>query len=254
MSDWPPCESGRSAERDEADYEGDYTGDNHNRACLCGPGRWLDVMSRDLSAPEQRRLMLDSVRDYLEQLAEEGLEGLPLTTPRTAAPSPGAVGVKPAASAARPSAPDRASARAAAASSPDSTPPPSSELLSRYPGLKETASLEALSAFIGDCKRCKLAPLRTHLVFGVGNPRRRPDVRRRGAGRRRGHARRAVRRPRRPAADRHHRARDGARARRRLYLQRHQVPPARQSQSRARRGRRVRAVPRCARSTRCARA
>ncbi len=169
MSDWPPCESGRSAERDEADYEGDYTGDNHNRACLCGPGRWLDVMSRDLSAPEQRRLMLDSVRDYLEQLAEEGLEGLPSTTPRTAAPSPGAVDAKPAASAAKPSAPDGASARAAAASSPDSTPPPS-ELLSRYPGLEKTASLEALSAFIGDCKRCKLAPLRTHLVFGVGNP------------------------------------------------------------------------------------
>ena len=65
-------------------------------------------MSRDLSAPEQRRLMLDSVRDYLEQLAEEGLEGLPSTAPRTAAPGPGAVGAKPAASAARPSAPDGA--------------------------------------------------------------------------------------------------------------------------------------------------
>ena len=126
-------------------------------------------MSRDLSAPEQRRLMLDSVRDYLEQLAEEGLEGLPSTAPRTAAPGPGAVGAKPPASAARPAAPDGASARAAAASSPASTPP-SSELLSRYPGLETTASLEALSAFIGDCKRCKLAPLRTHLVFGVGNP------------------------------------------------------------------------------------
>ena len=127
-------------------------------------------MSRDLSAPEQRRLMLDSVRDYLEQLAEEGLEGLPSMRPRTAAPGPDAVGAKPAASAAaRPYAPDGASARAAAASSPGSTPPPS-ELLSRYPGLDKTGSLEALSEFIGDCKRCKLAPLRTHLVFGVGNP------------------------------------------------------------------------------------
>ena len=44
-------------------------------------------MSRDLTAPEQRRLLLDSVRDYLGQLAEEGLEGLPGTpTGRAAAP------------------------------------------------------------------------------------------------------------------------------------------------------------------------
>ncbi len=43
-------------------------------------------------------------------------------------------------------------------------------MLSRYPGLEKTATLEELRAFIGDCQRCKLAPLRTHLVFGVGNP------------------------------------------------------------------------------------
>jgi len=34
-------------------------------------------------------------------------------------------------------------------------------------------TLEALRADIGDCRRCKLAPSRTHLVFGVGNPRAR---------------------------------------------------------------------------------
>lgn len=31
-------------------------------------------------------------------------------------------------------------------------------------------SLNALRAEIGDCRRCKLAPHRTNLVFGVGNP------------------------------------------------------------------------------------
>ncbi|MBI2358248.1 MAG: uracil-DNA glycosylase [Deltaproteobacteria bacterium] len=31
-------------------------------------------------------------------------------------------------------------------------------------------SLEELRAAIGDCRRCKLWPGRTHLVFGVGNP------------------------------------------------------------------------------------
>ena len=35
------------------------------------------------------------------------------------------------------------------------------------------ADLEALRAAIGDCRRCTLAPHRTHLVFGVGNPRAR---------------------------------------------------------------------------------
>jgi uracil-DNA glycosylase len=126
-------------------------------------------MSRDLSAPEQRRRLLDSVRDYLEQLAEEGLEGLPATAaPRAAAPKAAA----PAASALEASAPapDGVSSRAAAAASPSRPAPAAIELLSRYPGLEKTATLEELSAFIGDCQRCKLAPLRTHLVFGVGNP------------------------------------------------------------------------------------
>ena len=47
-------------------------------------------------------------------------------------------------------------------------------------------ALAAVRADIGDCTRCKLHTLgRTQIVFGVGNPERRPDVRRRGAGRRR---------------------------------------------------------------------
>ena len=41
------------------------------------------------------------------------------------------------------------------------------------PGLAETNSLEELRAFIGDCRRCKLAGHRTQIVFGVGNPRAR---------------------------------------------------------------------------------
>jgi uracil-DNA glycosylase family 4 len=119
-------------------------------------------MSRDPTLPEHRRLVLDSIRDYLGQLAEEGLEGLP-------APTPARADAKRTASAASPLAVDGATTRAAATSPPRPAPAPV-ELLSRYPGLEKTATLEELSAFIGDCKRCKLAPLRTHLVFGVGNP------------------------------------------------------------------------------------
>jgi DNA polymerase len=36
--------------------------------------------------------------------------------------------------------------------------------------LRELATLPALREHIGDCQRCKLAPHRTNLVFGVGNP------------------------------------------------------------------------------------
>lgn len=42
--------------------------------------------------------------------------------------------------------------------------------LFRDPGLAAADSLPALQAHIGDCRRCKLAGGRTHLVFGVGNP------------------------------------------------------------------------------------
>ena len=123
-------------------------------------------MSRELSAPEHRRLLLDSVRDYLSQLAEEGLEGLPASEAIIAAGKTASVS-KPQASAAAAVSSTGGSVRAAAPSSP----PAPGELLSRYPDLEKAASLEEVSAFIGDCKRCKLAPLRTHLVFGVGNPR-----------------------------------------------------------------------------------
>jgi DNA polymerase len=34
----------------------------------------------------------------------------------------------------------------------------------------DAGTLEELRAAIGDCRRCKLWPGRTHLVFGVGNP------------------------------------------------------------------------------------
>src|SRR5262249_34321291 len=41
------------------------------------------------------------------------------------------------------------------------------------PGVARANSLEGLRDAIGDCQRCKLAPHRTNLVFGVGNPRAR---------------------------------------------------------------------------------
>lgn len=43
------------------------------------------------------------------------------------------------------------------------------ELLT-HPGVRDTRTLEDLRALVGDCQRCKLAPHRTKLVYGVGNP------------------------------------------------------------------------------------
>ncbi len=38
-------------------------------------------------------------------------------------------------------------------------------------GSEKSVTLEEIREDLGDCQRCKLAPLRTHIVFGAGNPR-----------------------------------------------------------------------------------
>ena len=97
------------------------------------------------------RVLRDSISDYLEQLQEEGLDGIPFEPP------PAALRLTQL----RRSSPDR--------NLPGATPA-GPELFSVYPGLEKTETLETLREFIGDCTRCKLAPGRTNLVFGVGNP------------------------------------------------------------------------------------
>ena len=130
-------------------------------------------------APPDRATILASLRDYVEQLREEGLEGLPvspraaatrakaasptLAMPRSAAESAPQPGSSP------PLGGDERGAETSAASRSDAAVP--TELFYRYPDLAQTADLNALREFIGDCQRCKLAPMRTHLVFGVGNPK-----------------------------------------------------------------------------------
>lgn len=106
-----------------------------------------------------RRVLIDSISDYLEQLKEEGLEGVPFQPP----PSQAAAAVE----AIAPAPPVKPAAR------PHSKAPLEAgrELFSVYPGLEKTETLEGLREFIGDCTRCKLAPGRTNLVFGVGNPK-----------------------------------------------------------------------------------
>jgi uracil-DNA glycosylase family 4 len=102
------------------------------------------------------KLLLDSVRDYIAQIREEGMDGLPVKDrPIVAARDDSR----------RSAIVDRPSPSATALSALPI------DLFSKYPGLDKTDDLEALRAFIGDCTRCKLHSGRTNLVFGVGDPK-----------------------------------------------------------------------------------
>jgi len=114
-------------------------------------------MNQDDPTLADRRVLIDSISDYLEQITEEGLEGVPFE------PRPMAAAVADAIAAASPARPAKPPSKAPVQAG--------RELFSSYPGLEKTETLEALREFIGDCTRCKLAPGRKNLVFGVGNPK-----------------------------------------------------------------------------------
>jgi uracil-DNA glycosylase family 4 len=118
--------------------------------------------SIDEADVEELRTLVGQLRTHLERRGRSGLQGVVMTkTSRPAAPAPVAVAPAPAAVAvASPGAPageridDRDGAVAAA---------------SEKPRIGK-AGLQVVRDDLGDCKRCKLAPARTNLVFGVGNP------------------------------------------------------------------------------------
>jgi DNA polymerase len=96
--------------------------------------------------------LASALRTYVEYQSELGVMGFPRAA-RVEAPEPDAPPM------------------------PAATPPvrgaePVRELFTS-PEVARADSLEALRAAIGDCQRCKLAPNRTNLVFGVGNPKAR---------------------------------------------------------------------------------
>ena len=77
---------------------------------------------------------------------------------------------------------ERAGIRTLAKGKPPAVKPPPAEESSLLRGMPndffadnskplQAKSLEELRAAIGDCQRCKLSSGRTHLVFGVGNPK-----------------------------------------------------------------------------------
>jgi len=89
-----------------------------------------------------------SIRAYLEELGESGIDGFPADSPGYAPQQP------------------REQARPA----PEMPSPRPAEPLAA-PGHPE--SLDQIRKNLGDCQRCKLGKTRKNLVFGVGNPKAR---------------------------------------------------------------------------------
>jgi uracil-DNA glycosylase family 4 len=97
--------------------------------------------------------LVAAIRAQLEHQRRLGVSGYPVAPRPSAVPAPTAV---------RPAAPQ-----------PVRTDPAQTASLFTEPGVARAGSLDDLRAAIGDCQRCKLAPHRTNLVFGVGSPRAR---------------------------------------------------------------------------------
>jgi len=102
---------------------------------------------------EELRALVGQLRTHLEARGRNGLQGVVLTkTTRAAVAAP---------------APDRA----VAAPAPVAAAPLDESGEAAPPKAKTgKAGLQVVRDDLGDCKRCKLAPSRTNLVFGVGNP------------------------------------------------------------------------------------
>jgi uracil-DNA glycosylase family 4 len=153
-------------------------------------------MSTPTSSPD-RATILASLRDYVEQIREEGLEGLsgtvmPVATEKKSAAAPRPPAASPRATASKastvatatpspaptapsekvsmPPAPSGSASTSLASTAATPVPASPTELFYKYPGLEKTADLPELREFIGECTRCKLAPMRTNIVYGVGDP------------------------------------------------------------------------------------
>ena len=112
---------------------------------------------------EELRALVGQLRTHLEARGRSGLVGVAMgKTPRSAAAL--AAAASPAPPVATPAAnePEPAQQHANAYEEPASA----AEAKPRT----GQGGLKVLRDDIGDCKRCKLAPTRTNLVYGVGNP------------------------------------------------------------------------------------
>jgi uracil-DNA glycosylase family 4 len=105
---------------------------------------------------EALRALVGQLRTHLETRGRSGLQGVPMTNMKTK--------TSPAVFAPPPAAPAAALARAV-----EREPDEGGDVAVAKPKIGQ-AGLQVVRAELGECQRCKLAPSRTNLVFGVGNP------------------------------------------------------------------------------------
>jgi DNA polymerase len=120
----------------------------------------------------ERRALLELVvaaRARLEWLGDNGLEVSAARGPNGGLDRPSS-SIPTAAAATEPPAPPTAPAPPASPARASATAAAGAADLFTSPEVRGAASLPQLRAAIGDCTRCKLAPHRTQLVFGVGDP------------------------------------------------------------------------------------
>jgi len=104
-------------------------------------------------------MVVEQLRAYVEYQRSTGAEFFPRSPAQPVAAGNRGAGA-PAARPPAPTAPADSGPRAA----------PSSEDLFAAPAVRRAQTLEELRSEIGDCRRCKLWPGRTNIVYGVGNP------------------------------------------------------------------------------------
>ena len=116
--------------------------------------------------------LVTAMRAEIEWWRETGIEaarvasGAPLGTPQTPSLTASAPSVSSAPTPAPPTSLAIANGIDTATSDTDSA----GEDFLTHSGVHASQSLPELRTVIGDCQRCKLAPHRTQIVFGVGNP------------------------------------------------------------------------------------
>ena len=124
------------------------------------------AMNRTPAPPsaQDRRRTLGQLRAFVEYQQSTGLDAVP-RRPRLAARAD----APPPSGASRPVDRPAPATTAAAPTVPRAAAAPGDLFTSST--VQRATTLEALRAELGDCSRCKLAAGRTHIVFGVGNPR-----------------------------------------------------------------------------------
>jgi len=106
---------------------------------------------------EELRAIVGQLRTNLEARGRSGLVGVVISAGKKTGAAPAATAAPAVA------APAAIAARDAAAPAAPTAPPANKPRTGQ-------AGLQVLRDEIGDCQRCKLAPSRTNLVYGVGNP------------------------------------------------------------------------------------